>query len=74
MINIGKILVLIGIFSIVCGLIIILFGNKLSWFGNTPFDFKYEGDNTRVYAPIGSMLVLSIVISVIANFILRFFK
>ena len=71
MINIGKILVLIGIFSIVCGLVIILLGNK---FGNIPFDFKYEGDNTRVYAPIGSMLVLSIVISVIANFILRFFK
>jgi hypothetical protein len=72
--NIGKILVLIGLFSIVCGLIIILFGNKLTWFGNTPFDFKYEGKNTRVYAPIGSMLLLSIFVSLITNFILRFFK
>ena len=74
MVNIGKILVVVGLFSVVCGLIIILFGNKLSWFGNTPFDFKYEGDNSRVYAPIGSMLLLSLVFSVIANFILRFFK
>jgi len=72
--NIGKILVVIGFFSIVCGLIIILFGNKLTWFGNTPFDFQYESKNTRVYAPIGSMLFLSIVISLIVNFILRFFK
>lgn len=74
MMNTGKILVVVGLFSIVCGLIIIFFGNKLTWLGNTPFDFKYEGKNTRVYAPIGSMLLLSIIISVIANFIFRFFK
>ena len=74
MINIGKILIVVGIFSIICGLIIILVGNKLTWFGNTPFDFKYEGDNTRVYAPMGSMLLLSIVVSFFVNLILRFFK
>ena len=74
MINTGKILVVIGIFIIVLGLIIILFGNKLMWFGNTPFDFKYESKNTKVYAPIGSMLFLSILLSLIVNFILRFFK
>mgnify|MGYP002525228834 FL=1 len=74
MVNIGKILVVVGLFSVVCGLIIILFGNKLSWFGNTLFDFKYESDKTKIYAPIGSMLFLSIAISLIFNFILRFFK
>ena len=74
MVNIGKILVVVGLFSVVCGLIIILFGNKLSWFGITLFDFKYESDNTKIYAPIGSMLFLSIAMSLIFNFILRFFK
>ena len=74
MVNIGKILVVVCLFSVVCGLIIILFGNKLSWFGNTLFDFKYESDNTKIYAPIGSMLFLSIAMSLIFNFILRFFK
>ena len=74
MVNIGKILIIIGLFILLFGVLIILMGNKINWFGNTPFDFKYEGENTRFYAPIGSMLLISIVVSLIANFILRFFK
>ena len=35
----------------------------LSWFGRLPGDFRHEGDNVRVYAPIASMLVISLVLS-----------
>jgi hypothetical protein len=36
----------------------------LSWFGRLPGDIRHEGDNVRVYAPIASMLVISLVLSV----------
>jgi hypothetical protein len=34
--------------------------NPFWWFGNLPGDFKSEGGNFGFYAPIASMLVLSL--------------
>ena len=36
-----------------------------SWFGNLPGDFRYESEGTFIFAPLGSMLVLSAVVSLI---------
>ena len=36
----------------------------LSWLGRLTGDFRYEGDNVKVYAPIASMLLISVVLSV----------
>lgn len=61
--QIGKYLIIIGIVIIVIGLILFLMGNKLSWFGNLPGDIKIKRDNFVFYAPITSMILLSIVLS-----------
>jgi di/tricarboxylate transporter len=37
----------------------------LDWFGNLPLDFKAEGENYSFYAPIGSMLLISLVLSLL---------
>jgi hypothetical protein len=70
----GKILVGIGAVTIMVGLFLWLFGDKLTWFGNLPGDIKVEGDNVRFYAPITSMIIISIVLSVILSVIARFFR
>jgi hypothetical protein len=54
---------------VVAGIAIVVLGGALavgalSWFGRLPGDFRHEGDNIRVYAPIGSMLLISVVLSV----------
>lgn len=41
------------------------FTRKLAWFGQLPGDIRYEGRRTRVYAPLGSMLLLSLVLSLL---------
>lgn len=51
------------------GLVIILIGllmlaGGLSWFGRLPGDIRYEGDNSRVYIPITSMILVSVVLSI----------
>jgi Protein of unknown function (DUF2905) len=51
------------IFLLVVGLLI--FSRKFSWFGRLPGDLQYEGRRTRVYAPLGSMLLLSLALSLV---------
>lgn len=70
----GKILVAIGIIAIIVGLILWFFSDKFGWFGNLPGDIRIEGENVRFYAPITSMILISIVLSVILSLIARLFK
>tara|TARA_B100000029_G_C17303841_1_gene861728 strand:- start:131 stop:352 length:222 start_codon:yes stop_codon:yes gene_type:complete len=56
------------------GLIIYFFGDKFSWFGNLFGDFKYESKNMKFYAPITSMLLLSVVLSFVINILIKIFK
>ncbi|GEO06308.1 hypothetical protein AAE02nite_39720 [Adhaeribacter aerolatus] len=70
---IGKILVLVGLGIVFIGLLIWLFGNKLNWFGNLPGDIRIERPNFKFYAPIMSMLLLSIFISLVLWVIRRLF-
>ena len=72
--NIGRILIILGVILLFSGIIVTLLGDKIKWFGNLPFDFKFKGGSTQIYAPFGSMIILSIILSLIANIIFRLFK
>ena len=72
--QIGKILIMSGLALLLAGCVIMLVGNNLKWLGNLPFDFNYEKGSKRLYAPFGSMLLLSVILSIIANVFFRFFK
>jgi hypothetical protein len=70
---IGKIIILAGLVIAFLGLIIWLLGDKLNWFGHLPGDIRVERPNFKFYAPIVSMLLLSIFISLLLWVIRRFF-
>ena len=72
--ELGKNLLFIGSIITFMGLIIYLFGDKTSWFGNLFGDFKYETKNIKFYAPITSMFLLSIAFSVLINILIKIFK
>jgi uncharacterized membrane protein len=67
----GPALVLLGVAIIVIGLLV-WFG-AFGWFGHLPGDIRIERENVRVYVPIVSMLIISIVLTVLFNLISRFF-
>lgn len=69
--QIGKSLIFLGAVIMVIGFVIVLAGKFNIPFGNLPGDITYQKKNFTVFAPIGSMLVISIVISVILNIISR---
>jgi len=69
----GKILVFIGLFLTLSG-VIFLFGSKIPYFGKLPGDFYIKKGNFTFYAPITSFLILSIVLSIIVSIIFKIFK
>ncbi|MAV92710.1 MAG: hypothetical protein CMG01_00895 [Candidatus Marinimicrobia bacterium] len=72
--SISKILIILGILLLTTGIFLNVISSKLSWFGNLPLDFKYDGRNTKVYAPFGSMIMVSLILSFIFNLFQKLFK
>ncbi len=69
--SIGLLIAAFGALAIVVGLLIA--SGALGWFGRLPGDIRVETDNTRVYVPITSMLIVSAAVSVAVALIRRLF-
>lgn len=67
----GTILIVIGVGLILVGLLI--WSGSLSWFGHLPGDIRIERETVRVYVPIASMLVVSLVVSLALYLVRRLF-
>mgnify|MGYP001351851083 CR=1 FL=1 len=72
--EIGKNLIILGLFISLVGVIFYLFVDKFNFLGNLIGDFKYESKNIKFFAPITSMLIISLFLSLIINIIIRFFR
>jgi uncharacterized protein HemY len=44
-----------------------------SWFGRLPGDIRIETDNTRIFIPITSMLIVSVAASLLVGLLRRLF-
>jgi hypothetical protein len=60
----GVFILLALIFLTIIG-VLIFSRRRLAWFGRLPGDIRYEGQRTRVYAPLASMILLSLVLSLV---------
>jgi hypothetical protein len=65
----GPLLVGLGVLLIVVGLLV--WSGWLSWFGRLPGDIRIERDSVRLYIPLVSMLVVSVVLSLVMYVIRR---
>ncbi|KFA92825.1 DUF2905 domain-containing protein [Archangium violaceum] len=68
--SVGLMLVAAGVLLAVIGLL--MYSGALSWFGRLPGDLRWEGEHTRVYFPLVSMLLLSALLSLLAFVVRRF--
>lgn len=71
--QVGKVIVVIGVIVVIIGLVVWLAGDKFSWFGHLPGDIRVERKNMRFYAPITSMILLSILFSLLLWAFRKFF-
>jgi hypothetical protein len=65
MMNIGKLLMLAGAAMLVLGALLTL-GARLPWLGRLPGDIVIERPNFRFYFPIGTSILISIILTLIA--------
>ena len=64
--EVGKLLIIIGIVVMLLGAFVWLGGgNLLSWFGRLPGDIRVERPGFRLYVPLASMLLVSVLLSAV---------
>jgi hypothetical protein len=69
--SVGLLLIGIGVLAILAGLLV--WSGALAWFGRLPGDIRYERGSTRVYFPITSMILVSVVLTLVLNLLRRLF-
>jgi hypothetical protein len=66
----GRALLIIGVVLVGIGVVLVL-APRIPFLGRLPGDFRFERDGLTVYVPLGSMIVLSVLVSVILSLIGR---
>lgn len=60
-------LILAGLLLVALGLVLHFAPGLFSWFGKLPGDLNIKGERSRVFVPITSMIVLSLVLTALIN-------
>jgi hypothetical protein len=63
----GKWIIIAGIILIVIGAIINYAPWMLNWFGHLPGDIRIENERTKIFIPITSMILISIILTILIN-------
>ena len=69
--GIGVLVILGGACLILLGFLI--YSGGLNWFGRLPGDIRYEGETTRFYFPVVSLILISLAINLILFLIRKLF-
>jgi len=64
----GKGLIIIGSVTVLLG-IVFLFAEKIPFVGKLPGDFAFQVGNVKVFAPLATCLILSLLISLLLNLV-----
>lgn len=67
----AKLLISIGLVLVVLGCIWHFAPGLLNWFGRLPGDIHIDTPNSKVFIPVTSMLVVSVIISLVLWFFRR---
>jgi hypothetical protein len=65
--SIARLLILGGMMMIVSGAILLFFPGLFKWFGQLPGDIRIERENGSVFIPLGSMIIISVLLTLIVN-------
>ena len=72
--DIGRILLILGAVILITGAVLLVGGRLFPWLGNLPGDIRYESENFKLYIPITTMIVISVVGTIVLNILIRIFR
>ena len=64
-------IILAGLALTGIGLLLQFAPGLLNWFGRLPGDIRIETDHSKVFIPITSMVLISVILTVLANLLKR---
>ena len=62
--SLGRVLVVVGAVILITGLVMVL-GPRIPVLGNLPGDIRIQRENVTIFIPMGTMLVVSVVVSLV---------
>lgn len=65
----GKWIMVVGIVVVVAGTLVYFFHDKLNWIGRLPGDIRIERENFRLYIPITTMIIASVLFTIILRLV-----
>jgi peptidoglycan biosynthesis protein MviN/MurJ (putative lipid II flippase) len=66
--ELAKLLMLLGVVVFIIGLVVLV-APKIPWLGRLPGDIDFKSRNIRIYFPIVTCIILSILLTIILNLI-----
>ena len=72
--DIGRILLILGAVILITGAVLLVGGRLFPWLGNLPGDIRYESEDFKLYIPITTMIVISVVGTIVLNILIRIFR
>lgn len=70
--QIGLLVVLMGVALVVIGLVI--WAGGLTWLARLPGNIRFQGESVTVFIPLASMIVISVLLTLVLNLLLRIFR
>ncbi len=74
MFSASRIFILLGIIFLVVGGLLLVLGRLNLPFGRLPGDIQIEIGNGSFYFPIATSIILSLLLTILLNFVLRLFR
>jgi Protein of unknown function (DUF2905) len=70
--DLGRLLIGVGLVLVIAGGLLLLLGRTGFPLGKLPGDISYRGRNVSVYVPLGTSILLSVVLSLVFYLLARF--
>lgn len=68
--ELGRLLLVVGAFVVLIGLVFLV-GGRIPFLGRLPGDISFSRGNTHFYFPLATSLLLSVVLTVLLNLFFR---
>jgi hypothetical protein len=68
--QVGRALVLVGMVIVAVGMVLV-FADRVPFLGRLPGDIRLGGDDWAVYLPIGTSILLSVLLSLVFGLLAR---
>ena len=72
--SLGKVILILGLVLVVAGALIWFLGRAGLPLGRLPGDIRIQGENVSCYVPLGTMIVLSVLLTILVNIAVRWLQ